>query len=110
MQVLGNTSTFLIDPVNTWGVTFNNIACIISTLCVKFSNCRKRMVTLLCILQEYLSGKDLPQRLHLSGLSEVCSFCTWMRRSVLRPHLAGHNSQAYTGFSDTVTIQGQVEK
>lgn len=57
--------------------------------------------TLLCILHEYRSGKDFPHRLHFRGLSDVCNFCTWIRRSVLRPHFAGQSSHANTGFSDT---------
>lgn len=50
-------------------------------------------------LYVYLSGKDFPHLLHLRGLSEVWSFCTCIRRSVLRPHVVGHNSHWNTGLS-----------
>ena len=46
----------------------------------------------------HLSGNALPHFLHLSGLSDVWSFWTCILRSVLRPQVVGHSSQAYTGL------------
>lgn len=38
------------------------------------------------------------------GSSEVWSFCTWIRKSVFRPHVVGHNSHWNTGLSPTEWI------
>lgn len=49
-------------------------------------------------LNVYLSGNAFPHRLHFNGRSDVWSFWTWIRRSVLRPQVAGHNSHLKTGL------------
>lgn len=78
----------------------------IKKICKKFSQSTK-MCTLIkhrltiLTLQLYLSGNDLPHLLHFKGLSEVCNFCTWIRKSVFLPQVVGQRSHWKIGLSPT---------